>query len=80
MAQSKTGKPFEDIKRAFLSACEDAAIEGLVWHELRATLWHEVRRAGFNAYAIAKLMGHANISTVSVMFAICQLAQTRQSC
>ena len=26
-------------------------------------LWHQVRRAGFNAYDIAKLMGHANIST-----------------
>jgi len=26
----KTGKPFDDIKKAFVSACEDAGIEGLV--------------------------------------------------
>ena len=25
----KTGKPFDDIKRAFLSTCENAGIEGL---------------------------------------------------
>lgn len=34
----KTGKPFDDIKKAFLSACEDAGIEGLVWHDLRAAM------------------------------------------
>ena len=32
----KTGKPFDDIKKAFVSACEDAGIKGLVWHDLRA--------------------------------------------
>ena len=44
----KTGKPFDDIKKAFISACQDAGIEGLVWHDLRAT--HGTRL-------------HANIST-----------------
>ena len=42
----KTGKPFDDIKRAFLSACKDAGIEGLVWHDLRAT-YGEFRRGWF---------------------------------
>ena len=38
-------------------------IEGLVWHDLRATYGTRLGEAGFNAYDIAKLMGHANIST-----------------
>ena len=59
----KTGKPFDDIKKAFVSACQDAGIEGLVWHDLRATYGTRLGEAGFNAYDIAKLMGHANIST-----------------
>ena len=59
----KTGKPFDDIKKALISACEDAGIEGLVWHDLRATYGTRLGEAGFNAYDIAKLMGHANIST-----------------
>jgi integrase len=59
----KTGRPFGDIKRAFISACHDAGIEGLVWHDLRATYGTRLGEAGFNAYDIAKLMGHANIST-----------------
>src|SRR5215207_4607281 len=53
----------DDIKKAFISACEDAGIEGLVWHDLRATYDTRLGEAGFNAYDIAKLMGHANIST-----------------
>jgi integrase len=58
----KTGKPFDDIKKAFISACEDAGIEGLVWHGLRA-LWHEVRRGRLQRIRYHQLMGHANIST-----------------
>ncbi len=41
----------------------DTGIEGLVWHDLRATYGTRLGEAGFNAYDIAKLMGHANIST-----------------
>jgi len=59
----KTNKPFDNIKKAFVSACGDAGIEGLVWHDLRATFGTRLGEAGFNAYDIAKLMGHANIST-----------------
>ena len=58
-----TERPYTDIERAFSSACEDAKIEGLVWHDLRATYGTRLGEAGFNAYDIAKLMGHANIST-----------------
>lgn len=42
----KTGKPFDDIKKGFISACEDAGIEGLVWHDLRATYGTRLGEAG----------------------------------
>jgi integrase len=58
-----TGGPYTDIKHSFPSACSDAKIKGLVWHDLRATYGTRLGEAGFNAYDIAKLMGHANIST-----------------
>ena len=58
-----TGEAFTDIKHSFVGACFDAKIEGLVWHDLRATYGTRLGEAGFNAYDIAKLMGHANIST-----------------
>ncbi len=58
-----TGAPYTDIKRAFPGACVDAKIEGLVWHDLRATYGTRLGEAGFNAYDIAKLMGHASITT-----------------
>jgi len=34
---SKTGTRLTDIKHSFQKACELAGIEGLVWHDLRAT-------------------------------------------
>jgi integrase len=58
-----TQGPYRDIKHAFTGACFGAKIEGLVWHDLRATYGTRLGEAGFNAYDIAKLMGHANIST-----------------
>ena len=45
------------------SQCADALIEGLVWHDLGATYGTTLGEAGFSAYDIAKLMGHAKIST-----------------
>jgi integrase len=57
------GQRYTNIKRAFSGACEDAKIYGLVWHDLRATYGTRLGEAGFNAYAIAELMGHANITT-----------------
>jgi len=58
-----TKRPYTDVKRAFAGACKDAEIHGLVWHDLRATYGTRLGEAGFNAYAIADLMGHANITT-----------------
>ena len=58
-----TRRRYKDIKHAFTSACFDAKIQGLLWHDLRATYGTRLGEAGFNAYDIAKLMGHANIST-----------------
>jgi integrase len=49
--------------RGVSQCCEEARIDGLVWHDLRATYGTRLGDAGFNAYDIAKLMGHANIST-----------------
>lgn len=39
----KTGKPFYDIKRAFLGACEDAGMEGHLWHEVRRGRLQRIR-------------------------------------
>src|SRR5260221_10200983 len=50
-----TGGPYTDIKHSFPGACSDAKIEGLVWHDLRATYGTRLGEAGFNAYDLAKL-------------------------
>lgn len=59
----KTGTRFTDIKHSFQKACELAGIEGLVWHDLRATFGTRLGEAGFDAFTIAQLMGHSDVRT-----------------
>ena len=60
---ARTGTRLKDPKRGFAGACRDAGIEGLVWHDLRATFATRLGEAGYNAYTIAALLGHSDIET-----------------
>jgi len=42
----KTGKPFHDIRRPFMSACEKAMINDLKFHDLRRTFLNNLYLAG----------------------------------
>jgi integrase len=59
----KTGGRLTDVKRSFRRACAMADINGLVWHDLRATFGTRLGEAGFDAFAIAALMGQSNVRT-----------------
>ncbi len=59
----ETGKPFTDIKRSFHTACRMARIEGLWWHDLRATFCTRLALAGHEALTIMSLMGHKDLKT-----------------
>jgi hypothetical protein len=55
-----TGKPFTDIKRSFHTACRMARIEGLWWHDLRATFCTRLALTGYEALTIIMLIGHGS--------------------
>lgn len=59
----KTDTRVKEIKTAFKNACTDAGITDLRWHDLRHTFGARLGAAGYNAYEIAELMGHADIKT-----------------
>lgn len=56
----RTGKPYTDVKRAFVRACKDAGILGLHWHDLRHTFGTRMAEAGYSEATIAQLMGHCD--------------------
>jgi len=60
---AKTGGRLTDVKKGFRGACDQAAIIGLVWHDLRATFGTRLGEAGYDAFTIAALMGHSNVRT-----------------
>ena len=59
----ETGKPFTEIKRSFRTACRLVGIEGLWWHDLRATFCTRLALAGYEALTIMMLMGHKDLKT-----------------
>ncbi|HEX8351540.1 MAG TPA: site-specific integrase [Pyrinomonadaceae bacterium] len=59
----RTGKPYTCIKRAFASACSDANISGLRWHDLRHTFGTRLAEAGCSEATIAELMRHTDPKT-----------------
>jgi integrase len=62
-ANPRIGKPFTDSKHAFTTACRDAGIKGLWWHDLRATFGTRLGEAGFSLKYIMELMGHSDPQT-----------------
>ena len=56
------GKPYQDIKRAFNSACKKAGIKGLVFHDLRHTFASQLVMAGADLTTVKDLLGHKTLS------------------
>lgn len=59
----KTGRPYTDIKKAFVWACDKAGVKDFRWHDLRHTFGTRVAEDGWSESTIAGLMGHSNPNT-----------------
>jgi integrase len=60
---SNTGVHITDIKHGFKSACREAGINDLTFHDLRHTFGTRLADAGVDIVKIAELMGHQSILT-----------------
>ena len=60
---SKTGINLSEVKRGFTSACRDAEINDLRFHDLRHTTGTRLADAGTDAFAIAEVLGHRSLQT-----------------
>lgn len=57
----KTGRALVEIKKSFRSACDDAKIFGLRFHDLRHTAATRFADAGADVFTIASILGHADL-------------------
>ena len=64
-----TKRPYTDIKHAFDTACRNAGITGLWWHDLRPTFGTRLGEAGHGISTIMDLMGTKTQRPVWAMFA-----------
>ncbi|MCA1600407.1 MAG: tyrosine-type recombinase/integrase [Acidobacteria bacterium] len=75
----ETGKPFTDIKRSFHTACRITGIDGLWWHDLRATFCTRLALAGYEPLTIMTLMGHKDLKTTMRYIRAVQLQRNMSS-
>jgi integrase len=59
----QTGRPYTELRRPFDSACREAGVKGLRWHDLRHTFGTRLAEAGHSEATIAELMGHSDPKT-----------------
>ncbi len=54
----RDGKPFDEIKRSFKTACHNAGIEDFTFHDLRHCAINNLRLAGNDFFQIMALSAH----------------------
>jgi integrase len=60
---TKTGKPYTDVKKGFAKACGKAKLWDFTFHDLRHTFGTRLAEQNVDVVRIKDLMGHKNIDT-----------------
>jgi len=58
----RDGKPFNEVKRSFKTACKKADIEDFCFHDLRHCANNNLRLAGNDYFRIMAMSGHKTMS------------------
>ncbi len=58
----ETGKPYQDVKRSFATACRRVGIRDFHFHDLRHTFASQLVMNGVDITAVSKLLGHTTLT------------------
>lgn len=59
---NNTGKPYQDVKRSFNTACRRAGIKDFHFHDLRHTFASHLVMAGVDITTVKELLGHKTLT------------------
>ena len=57
-----SGKPYQDVKRSFNTACKRAGIRDFHFHDLRHTFASHLIMAGIDITTVKELLGHKTLT------------------
>ncbi len=57
-----TGKPYQNVKRSFYTACKRVGIKDFHFHDLRHTFASQLVMAGVDITTVSRLLGHKSLS------------------
>jgi site-specific recombinase XerD len=58
----KSGKPYQDVKRSFATACRRAGIKDFHFHDMRHTFASHLVMAGVDLTTVKELLGHKTLT------------------
>jgi integrase len=59
---SKTGKPYQNVKRSFATACKRAKLIDFRFHDLRHTFGSQLVMSGIDITTVKELLGHKTLT------------------
>lgn len=73
------GERYTTNRRSFTTACRDAKVTDLIWHDLRRSYGSWSLQRGVDIHKVSKLLGHASVTITEKVYAFLDLENLRKA-
>lgn len=70
----KNGRPYTTLKKSFATACKNAKLKNVRWHDLRRTCGTWLLQSGVDIYTVKQWLGHKTVATTEKSYAFLDMS------